>query len=98
VLLGNLPVTILGRIIIGALAALLLAISLHVMARNGNFRGALIGGLTMAGALLPCWLDRVYVMPEVWAGLLIALSICAYAINRPYSRLSPDCSHYLFGN
>jgi hypothetical protein len=81
-LLGNLPAAILGRIIIGALAAMLLVVSLHVMSANCGCHGALLGGLMMVGALLPCWLDRVYVMPEVWAGVLIALSICTYAINR----------------
>ncbi len=32
---------------------------------------------------MPCWLEEIYVMPVVWAGVLILLSICAYAIGRP---------------
>ncbi len=81
-LLGILPGVASGRVIIGGLAAMLLALSIHVTARESNSRRAVLCGLTMIGALLPCWLEKIYVMPVVWAGVLIALSICAYAMQR----------------
>jgi hypothetical protein len=81
-LLGVLPSAAAGRAIIGTLAAILLALSIHVIARESNSRRALLGGLVMIGALMPCWLSTIYVMPVVWAGVLIGLSIGAYALNR----------------
>jgi hypothetical protein len=80
-LLANLP-GITGRLLIAALAVVLLLMSLHLWARDSGMRAAFVGGIFLVGALLPCWLDRIYVMPEVWAGALIAVSICAYGSNR----------------
>jgi hypothetical protein len=82
-LIGILPNELLGRIVIGALAALLLALSMHVMAREAGLRGATLCGLLLVGALMPCWLPRIYIMPVVWAGVLIALSWCFFAIEKP---------------
>jgi hypothetical protein len=82
-LIGNLPNELLGRIVIGALAALLLALSIHVMAKEAGLRGAALCGLLLVGALMPCWLPRIYVMPVVWAGVLIVLSWCCFAIEKP---------------
>ena len=36
----------------------------------------------MVGAVLPCVLDELYVMHELWAGVLIALSVLAYGLRR----------------
>ena len=38
--------------------------------------------LLMVGAALPCVLDQLYVMHELWAGVLIALSVLAYGMRR----------------
>jgi hypothetical protein len=80
-LLATLP-GIAGRLIIIGLSVLLLLVALHLWARDFGMRSALVGGLLLVGALLPSWLDRIYIMPEVWAGVLIALAICAYAADR----------------
>lgn len=37
----------------------------------------------MCGPLLPCLLGDLFVMPVLWAGVFIALSVCAYGLNRP---------------
>ncbi len=81
-LIGKLPNETMGRLLIGALAVLLLALSMAVIVREGSTVRGLICGLLMSGALLPGWLEQIYVMPEVWAGILIALSICAYGLRR----------------
>jgi hypothetical protein len=81
-LIGKLPNETMGRLLIGALAVLLLALSMAVIVREGSTVRALICGLLMSGALLPGWLEQIYVMPEVWAGILITLSICAYGLHR----------------
>jgi hypothetical protein len=82
-LIGKLPSETMGRLLIGALAVLLLALAMAVIVREGSTVRGLICGLLMSGALLPGWLEQIYVMPEVWAGILIALSICAYGLRRP---------------
>ena len=38
----------------------------------------------MCGPLLPCLLGDLYVMPVLWAGMLIGLSVCGYGLDRPY--------------
>jgi hypothetical protein len=82
-LLGTVRSQAIGRAIIGLLAAALVVIGMHVVAREGGLRRGVLCGVLLIGALLPCWLDEVYVMPVVWAGVLIGLSICTYAIERP---------------
>ncbi len=83
-LIGIGPSSIYGRVLIGLLAALLLVLSMVVVARDTNSVRAVLAGVMLIGALMPCWLERIYVMPEVWAGVLIGLSICAYALDRPF--------------
>lgn len=39
--------------------------------------------LLLTGPLMPCALDDLFVMPVLWAGVLIGLSACAYGTNRP---------------
>jgi hypothetical protein len=82
-LLGKLPNEAAGRLLIGALALMLLGLALAVIARDGGILRALGCGLIISGALLPGWLEQIYVMPVVWAGILIGLSLCAYGLNRP---------------
>ena len=35
------------------------------------------------GPLLPCVLGDLFVLPVLWSGVLIALSVCAYGLDRP---------------
>jgi hypothetical protein len=81
-LIGKLPNEVLGRLLIGGLAILLLGLALAVTVREGGAGRGLVCGLLMSGALLPGWLQQIYVMPEVWAGILVSLSICAYGLRR----------------
>jgi len=81
-LLGKLPNEPIRRLLIGGLAILLLGLALALTVREGSAARGLVCGLLMSGALLPGWLEQIYVMPEVWAGILIALSICAYGLRR----------------
>jgi len=81
-LLGVLPSDAAGRALIGILAAALVAIAVHVIACETNTRIGIFCGVLLIGAVMPCWLKDTYVMPVVWAGVFMALSICAYAIDR----------------
>jgi hypothetical protein len=81
-LLGVLPSKFVGRFIIGSLAAVALVVLVFLLRREVGLQTALLGVFLLAGALMPCWLDQIYVMPVVWAGVLIALSIAAYGFER----------------
>jgi len=39
--------------------------------------------LLLTGPLMPTVLGDLFVMPVLWAGVLIALSVCAYGVDRP---------------
>ena len=46
-------------------------------------RRAAAGVLLLSGPLMFCVLGDLFVMPVLWAGVLIALSLCAYGLQRP---------------
>jgi hypothetical protein len=80
-LLGNLPGEWIGRLLIGSLAALALVLACIAIAREDDLATALLAGVLLIGALMPSWLSEIYVMPVVWAGVLISLSLSLYALN-----------------
>ncbi len=80
-LLGQLPNEFAGRFIIGGLALIVLVLACHVIAKEADRATAIFTGLLLIGGLMPCWLNDIYVMPVVWAGVFIALSICLYAMD-----------------
>jgi hypothetical protein len=65
------------------LAGTALVLALHCLARDGHAGRGLLCALLLVGALLPCLLDGLYVTHELWAGVLIMLSVLAYALKRP---------------
>ncbi|HEV3418335.1 MAG TPA: hypothetical protein VG056_16035 [Pirellulales bacterium] len=82
-LLGVLPDPQIGRWVLGMLALGGVLLATQFVARDQGVRRGLMCGLWMTGALLPCFLDSLYVMHELWAGALILLSILAYGAKRP---------------
>jgi hypothetical protein len=44
----------------------------------------LLCALLLAGTLFECTLGDQYVSPELWAGILLGLSMVAYGLDRPY--------------
>ena len=85
-LIGNLPDPRLGKALLGLLALGLLLAAFEATSREEKniFRGPLPLAALMCGPLLPCLLGDLFVMPVLWAGIFIALSVCAYGLNRPY--------------
>lgn len=81
-LLGALPTPLIGRALLALLALAMLFASCRLVARDGQPARALLCGLLMVGAVLPCVLDQLYVMHELWAGVLIALSVLAYGMKK----------------
>jgi hypothetical protein len=71
-----------GQAFLGAAALLLMFLAFDWLCRECGTHGALLGMLLLTGALLPVALDELFVMPEIWSGVLIALSVAAYAQGR----------------
>ena len=75
----------LGKALLGGLALALMLMAFEALAREENLlRCPMACVLLLTGALLPTILGDLFVMPVLWAGVLIALSACAYGVNRPY--------------
>jgi hypothetical protein len=81
-LLGKMPSPMTGRMLLALLATAMLFGSCHLLARDGQIERGILCGLLMVGVLLPCLLDDLYVLHELWAGVLIALSVLAYGVRR----------------
>ncbi len=78
-LLGSFPNLIWGHLLITGLAGLAMIWTFDLLFRERGMRAACCGGLLLAGAFLPCVIGELFVMPEVWAGTLILLSLLALA-------------------
>lgn len=72
-----------GQVLLASLAVLLLLGGLFWLAREASPWEALGGALLGFGAVMPCFLGDLYVMPELWSGILIGLSVCAHGAGRP---------------
>lgn len=81
-LFGKLPSFDFAKALLGVLALLLLAASFHWLADDAGMRAATLAVLLLIGALLPCVLDQLAVMSELWCGVLIALSAVLFALGR----------------
>jgi hypothetical protein len=85
-LIGKLPAVVLGKAILGILALAVMLMGFEALAREqGHGLGRPLGyALLLTGPMMPCVLGGLYVLPVLWAGVLIAASIGAYGINRRY--------------
>jgi hypothetical protein len=84
-LIGHLPNPLWGKALLGLLALVLLALAFEAIGREqpGAIGRPLACVLLLSGPLMFCVLDDLYVMPVLWAGVLIALSITFYGLDRP---------------
>jgi hypothetical protein len=81
-LLGALPTPMIGRVLLALLAIAMLFGACHLFARDEQMGRGILCGLLMVGTVLPCMLDDLYVSHELWAGVLIMLSVLAYGMRR----------------
>ncbi|MGA2034905.1 MAG: hypothetical protein ABSG68_21865 [Thermoguttaceae bacterium] len=84
--IGRMPTVEVGKIILCVLALALLLLAFEVTSRE-ELHGlpcALPLMVLLVGPLLPCLLGNLFVMPVLWAGVLITISVCSYSVNRPY--------------
>ena len=82
-LIAQLPSPVLGKALLGLLALSVLLVGFEAVARGAGAGRAVLTSLLLTGGLLLCVLGDVYAMPVVWAGVLIALSLCCYGVNHP---------------
>jgi len=82
-LIGRMPAVGLGKVLLGLLAAAVILTAYEALAREGSVWRALGCSVLLTGPLMLCVLGDIFVMPVIWAGVLITLSICAYGLNRP---------------
>ena len=71
-----------GKLLICAAAFALLGFGFAWMHEEAGMRAGVLTGVLLTGALLPCVLGDLFVMPEIWSGVLIALSAAAYGTER----------------
>jgi hypothetical protein len=85
-LIAKLPAVVLGKALLCGLGLLVLALAFKVTVREEPrvYRLAVPLAVLLIGPLLPCVLGDLFVMPVLWAGILITLSLCAYGLHRPY--------------
>ena len=86
-LLGQMPALALGKAMFGAMSLALMLLAFEALAREDSANTKLRSVacvLLLTGPLLPTILGDVFIMPVLWAGVLIALSACAYGVNRPW--------------
>ncbi|MHC4400377.1 MAG: hypothetical protein ACYTG0_11940 [Planctomycetota bacterium] len=82
--LGKLPHPLWGKCLLGFLALAVVFFAFEALAReqgHGLGRPAACA-LLLTGPLMPCVLGDLFVMPMLWAGVFIALSVCAYGMSR----------------
>jgi hypothetical protein len=80
--IGKLPHPMFGKVLLCALALAVLLGAFELVGREGGTPRAMICGLALVGALMPVLLTNLYVMPSLWAGVLIALSLVSYGLGR----------------
>ncbi len=82
-LIGKLPEPLLGRLIliVAGVVTLLMAFEAAAREQPNVYRLAIpLAGLLVA-PLLPCFQGNVFVLSEIWAGIMMALSLCAYGVR-----------------
>ncbi|MCH8924138.1 MAG: hypothetical protein IIA67_13445 [Planctomycetes bacterium] len=81
-LLGVLPSPLVGKVLLGLLALAALGMALAWLAQQCTPPLVMLGGLVISGALMFSVLGDLYVMPVIWAGVLILLSLCAFGLDK----------------
>jgi hypothetical protein len=77
VAIGWLPDPNAAKFVLSALALLVALFGFGLLADECSMRSAVAAALFLTGAALPCGVGNLFVMSELWAGVLIALSIIA---------------------
>jgi len=84
-MIGKLPSAVLGKGLLGLLALAVIVLGFEALAREqGHGLGKPVAcALLLTGPLMFCVLGDLFVSPGLWAGVFIALSVCAFGLKRP---------------
>ena len=82
-LVALVPDARLAMALLAALSLVLVWASFALLVNEAGLRTALLPVVLLSGAILPCLLDNLVVMSELWSGVLIALSAALFGIRRP---------------
>jgi len=78
---NSLPAPIWGQVVLCILAATTLLLAYNVVQRDGKVWHAVAAMLLLLGVFQWCVDGDAFLAQELWAGILIALSVCAYALG-----------------
>jgi hypothetical protein len=81
-LVAKLPDPAVGQTVLVLLAVGMWLLAFGLLESQLGRRASVVGMLTISGTVLPCMLGDLFVMPELWAGILIGLSAVAYGGER----------------
>jgi hypothetical protein len=81
--IAALPRPEMAKVILGGLAGVTMLGAFFVMAREGSLGQAALAVFLLSGAFMYTVLGQAYVMPVLWAGVLIGLSLVCYGLERP---------------
>jgi len=80
-LLGSLPNPTWGQVLLCGLALITLLLAYNVMQRDGKAWRAVAAVLLLLGVFEWCVDGDAFLSQELWAGVLIGFSVCAYALG-----------------
>jgi hypothetical protein len=81
-LVAQLPSNCVAVLITSILAICVLMFGCVAVARDGGLGRAGLCLLFLSGAVMPGMLKGAFILPEVWSGLFIGLSLCFYGLGR----------------
>ncbi len=81
-LVAQLPSNCAGIVITSVLGICVLMLACVAVAREGGLGRAGLCLICLSGAVMPAMLKGAFIMPEVWSGLFVGLSLCFYAFER----------------
>lgn len=80
-LIGALPDPMFAKTLLCLLAGGVMLTGFELTAREGGRLQSVPAALLLIGGMMPCFIGDLFVMPVLWAGTLIALSVCALEIG-----------------
>lgn len=80
-LMGKLPSIAWSKALLGIGVLATMFLTFIFLAKEGSLMQGAVGCVMVFGALLPVWLGDLLVMPVLWAGTFIALSVLCYGLG-----------------
>ncbi|MGD9644126.1 MAG: hypothetical protein AB7U73_00410 [Pirellulales bacterium] len=80
-LIAQLPDVDAAKAVLGLSSLVLVWLAFRLVAEESSVGEGLLCVVLLSGALLPCILGNLLVMPELWSGLLIALSVVCFGLR-----------------